>query len=82
MSDCPDLIHELSDYLDGLATPAICAEIEEHLRDCPDCKIMVDTMRKTITLYREQEQTTKLPDDVKDRLFRVLDLNDETKHRG
>lgn len=76
MGKCPDLIHELSDYLDGLADPKICAEIERHLQDCPDCKVMVDTLEKTITLYREQEETTTMPEDVRERLYRVLDLRD------
>ena len=82
MSNCPDLIHELSDYLDGLATPSICAEIEQHLQECPDCKIMVDTMKKTITLYREHEKTTKLPNEVRKRLYRVLDLSDDSVAQG
>ena len=77
MSECPDLIHELSDYLDGVAAPEICAEIERHLKDCPDCKVMVDTLDKTITLYREREADIEMPEDVRQRLFIVLDLGDE-----
>ena len=76
MSKCPDLIHELSDYIDGLADPTICAEIERHLQDCQDCKVMVDTLRKTITLYREREQEASLPTDVRKRLYHVLDLSE------
>jgi anti-sigma factor RsiW len=76
MAKCPDLIHELSDYLDGLADPDICAEIERHLQACPDCKVMVDTLQKTITLYREQEESSTMPEDVRTRLYRVLDLSD------
>jgi anti-sigma factor RsiW len=78
MSKCPDLIHELSDYIDGDAAPEICAEIERHLDDCPDCKVMVDTLEKTITLYRERETQVVLPDDVRERLHIVLNLNDQT----
>jgi predicted anti-sigma-YlaC factor YlaD len=76
MHKCPDLIHELSDYIDGLSSPEICAEIERHLKECPDCKIMVDTLTKTITLYREREQSEQMPDDVRRRLYRVLDLSE------
>jgi len=78
MNNCPELIHELSDYIDGVAAPEICAEIERHLHDCPDCKVMVDTLEKTITLYREREEDAKLPEDVRKRLFLVLDLSDKT----
>lgn len=75
MSNCPELIHELSDYIDGLAAPEICAEIERHLQACPDCKVMVDTLEKTIMLYREREAETGLPDDVRARLFYILELD-------
>lgn len=75
MSKCPELINELSDYLDGDAAPEICAEIERHLQECPDCKVMVDTLEKTISLYREREGDTELPEDVRKRLYRVLDLS-------
>jgi predicted anti-sigma-YlaC factor YlaD len=75
MSKCPELINELSDYLDGVAAPEICAEIERHLQECPDCKVMVDTLEKTISLYREREGDTELPEDVRKRLYRVLDLS-------
>ncbi len=76
MNNCPELIHELSDYIDGVAAPEICAEIERHLKDCPDCKIMVDTLEKTVTLFREQEQTIELSDEVRERLYLVLNLSD------
>lgn len=75
MSKCPELINEISDYLDGVAAPEICAEIERHLQECPDCKVMVDTLEKTISLYREREGDTELPEDVRKRLYRVLDLS-------
>ena len=77
MSKCPDLINELSDYIDELADPTICAEIERHLQHCPDCKVMVDTLRKTITLYREREDESSLPPDVRRRLYHVLDLSEQ-----
>jgi hypothetical protein len=38
---------------------------------------MVDTLAKTITLYQEREEDAELPDDVRKRLFHVLDLIDE-----
>ncbi len=76
MNNCPELIHELSDYIDGVSAPEICAEIERHLQDCPDCKIMVDTLEKTVTLFREQEQTIELSDEVRERLYLVLNLSD------
>ena len=70
---CHDLLSHLSEYIDGELEAAICAELEAHLAECPDCRVMVDTVRKTIILYRSQA-ATELPSDVKDRLYRVLRL--------
>ena len=31
----------------------ICAEVEEHLRDCPDCRAQYNSVRQTVELYRK-----------------------------
>lgn len=72
---CRDLLGQLSDYIDGDLEAALCAELETHLTGCPDCRVMVDTMRRTITLYRAQSPV-KLPPDVEERLYKVLKLKD------
>ena len=71
---CHDLLSHLSDYIDGELEAAICAQLETHLAECPDCRVMVDTVRKTIILYRSQAKD-ELPSDVKDRLYRVLQID-------
>jgi anti-sigma factor (TIGR02949 family) len=72
-ASCQELLSQLSDYVDGELEEALCAELEAHLAGCPNCRVMVDTVRKTITLYSRQV-TTKLPADVEARLFSVLNL--------
>jgi len=72
--NCQELLGQLSDYVDGELEAALCSELEAHLTDCPDCRIMVDTVRKTITLYHTQAADS-LPSDVQDRLYRVLELS-------
>ncbi len=49
---CSELSSQLPDYLDGDAKEAICREIEEHLAGCDDCRVVIDTLKKTISLYR------------------------------
>lgn len=73
---CGELLDELSDYLDGEAKEEVCATIEAHMLECPDCRVMVDTLRKTIHLYREQEAQLGIPDEVRERLMVSLDLQD------
>jgi anti-sigma factor RsiW len=72
---CRDLLGQLSDYVDGELEAALCAELETHLAGCPNCRVMVDTMRKTITLYHAQAPA-ELPADVEARLYKVLKLEE------
>lgn len=74
--ECRKQLGKLSEYLDGAAQEKICEEIEAHLETCPDCRIMVDTMRKSILLYRESEERLTMPDEVRHRLYRRLELDD------
>jgi anti-sigma factor RsiW len=72
---CRDLASQLSEYIDGELEAALCAELEAHLAHCTNCRVMVDTLRKTITLYHAQAPA-KVPSDVEDRLYKVLRLEE------
>ena len=72
---CAQLQAQLPDYLDGEARAEICRAIEEHLASCDDCRVMVDTMKKTITLYRNAPRED-VPQDVHARLVRVLKMEE------
>ena len=69
---CKDAIRELSNYLDGELTSEMVAEIERHMQHCEDCRLVVDTTRKTIRLYCNHEPAP-LPDEVHDRLHQALE---------
>jgi anti-sigma factor RsiW len=73
-SICYELLEQVSEYIDGELEPGLCQELEAHLAGCPNCRIMVDTVRKTITLYHAQTPA-ELPQDVEDRLYKVLKLD-------
>ena len=72
---CHDLLDGLSDYLDGQASGDLCVEIEQHLADCEKCRIVVDTLRKTVALYHRLPQPL-LPVQARERLYKRLDLTD------
>jgi anti-sigma factor RsiW len=72
---CRELLDQLSEYVDGELEAALCAELEAHLATCTNCRVMVDTLRKTITLYHAQAPAD-LPSDVEDRLYKVLKLEE------
>lgn len=69
--NCRGLIREICDYLDGELGPETLAEIELHLQRCKDCRVIVDTTRKTIEIYYNT-QPLPLPNDVRERLHQAL----------
>jgi len=70
--DCKDVVRELSNYLDGALDPGFLAELERHLEQCQNCRLVVDTTKKTIQLFCNSEPAP-LPDEVRQRLHRALD---------
>jgi anti-sigma factor RsiW len=68
---CRTVILELSNYLDAELDAATRAEIERHLAACEDCRIVVDTTRKTIEIFCGAEPLP-LSEDVRDRLHSAL----------
>jgi anti-sigma factor (TIGR02949 family) len=74
-SNCKSLLGTLSDYVDGELGEELCREIEKHIAECEDCRIVVDTTRKTIDLvHASNNPQPDLPDEVRDRLFKRLNL--------
>lgn len=71
--ECRRYLASLTDYVDGDLDPELCRELEAHMAACENCRVVVNTMTKTISLYR-QLPTPDLPNAVKERLYAVLDL--------
>ncbi len=68
---CGELLALLNEYVDGGVDPAVCKELESHLAQCNPCRVVVDNVRKTITLYRKDEPCA-LPAGFRDRLHASL----------
>ncbi len=73
---CQRLLGNLSEYIDGELQAELCAELEQHLLECDDCRVVVNTLRKTIELYRQTAGPSDLPGGVRERLFFKLQLED------
>jgi len=79
-SECQSLLASLCDYVDGTLGQQLCQEIDRHLAECPDCTVMVDTLRKTITLvHKDREECAECPEQVRERLYKTLNLEDYLK---
>jgi anti-sigma factor (TIGR02949 family) len=78
---CHDLLTSLSEYVDGVLGENLCSEIERHLAGCENCRIVVDSLRKTIYLYHVTCEPPDVPEDVRQRLFKRLDLDEFFDHK-
>jgi predicted anti-sigma-YlaC factor YlaD len=76
-SQCKSLLVFLSDFVDGSLSEELCHAIECHTAECEDCRIVIDTLRKTISLYHEcADETTEIPGEMRSQLFKTLNLED------
>jgi len=69
---CNQFLDELSEYLDEAATGQIRHELQEHISECPNCWVMVDTTKKTLEIYRGLEAEA-LPNGLRSRLMTALE---------
>jgi len=68
---CEEMLVMLNEYVDGTIDPSICDDFEKHLAGCNPCQVVVDNIRKTITLYKN-EQPYQLPVQFRERLHETL----------
>lgn len=76
--DCSNLLGSLSEYVDGTLEEMLCEEIERHVAKCEDCRVVINTLEKTVYLYHTSAklEPPNVPEDVKERLYKRLDLDD------
>jgi anti-sigma factor RsiW len=75
-SSCRRMLGSLSDYVNEDLNTELCTEIERHLAECGDCQVVVDTLRKTVSLVHANASTPVVPEDVRKRLYKLLDLDE------
>lgn len=68
---CEELLKMLNEYVDGTVDPAVCEEFEKHMAGCNPCQVVVDNIRKTITLY-QNGQPHSLPISFREKLHRSV----------
>jgi anti-sigma factor RsiW len=69
--NCKGVITRISSYIDGELETTIVAEIELHLKDCPDCATLVRQTKLVIHLYHDSD-LADFPMDVQARLHETL----------
>jgi predicted anti-sigma-YlaC factor YlaD len=80
--NCKSIVKEISNYLEEALEPSLKSSIEKHLENCEDCRIVVDTTRKTVQIFCNSEPAP-LPEDTRRRLrdavFKQLSHNPTEK---
>ncbi len=76
---CEELLKLLNEYVDGEVDPGLCESFEKHLAGCNPCQVVVDNIRKTITIYKNG-QPYDLPADCHQRLHDVLRQRWKERH--
>lgn len=54
--NCQDILDKICDYIDKDLDPAICTDIEEHIEDCEPCVAFINTIKKTVELFKSAGQ--------------------------
>jgi len=72
---CPDVLDHICEELDGKISSAQCREIRRHLEGCPNCTAYLDSLKKTVRLYKTYPNK-KVPQKARKQLFAVLKLKD------
>lgn len=71
MLTCKEFLNELNDFLDDVIDQDMKRHLEQHVSECPNCWVIVDTTKKTLKVYKGLEPQT-VPEDVKARLMEAL----------
>ncbi len=73
--NCKSLLGSLSEYIDGELPADLCAQLEKHLEGCNNCRIVLNTTRRTIDLVHVPSEEN-VSNDVRERLFKRLNLDE------
>ena len=72
MVNCHEVLLELSNYIDNDVDPELRAAIEEHLRQCHRCSVLLDSTKKVLYIVGD-ERIFEVPVGYSERLHHMLD---------
>lgn len=69
---CQEVLDQLAEYLDAEAQAELIEQVDLHVGSCQHCRVEVDTLRRTIMIFRCDERVM-LPVHLDDRLQGALE---------
>lgn len=79
--DCKRTYKYICENLDKDLNSPTCTQIKKHLDTCPNCVAYLDTLKKTILLYREYDKP-ELKKSTKNRLKFIVKLPNISQKRS
>jgi len=77
---CKEFLQELNEFLDETIDPETKKHWQDHVNECPNCFVIVDTTKKTLQVYKGMEPQP-IPNDVKSRLWQALEMKMAAKKK-
>lgn len=75
LDHCCALVTQLNEFIDGELPDELCRELKGHLADCPDCKVVLDTLSQTVRILHQLDDAPQpLPAELEARLLARLNL--------
>jgi predicted anti-sigma-YlaC factor YlaD len=71
---CKKVAKHLQEELDTQLRSRACREIKRHLESCPNCTAYLDSLKKTVLLYRRFPDP-RVPARTREKLFAILKLH-------
>jgi predicted anti-sigma-YlaC factor YlaD len=72
MLSCAEFLTEFGDYLEQAVSPEVRTRLEEHLRECKTCRVIVNSTRKTIQIVTDSDSFTLPADNVEPIVQQVM----------
>jgi anti-sigma factor (TIGR02949 family) len=70
---CKEFLQELNEYLDETIDPETKKHWQEHVDECPNCYVIVDTTRKTLQVFKGMQEQ-EVPDEIRRRVWTAIEL--------
>ncbi|MEW6060499.1 MAG: zf-HC2 domain-containing protein [Bacteroidota bacterium] len=77
---CADVYSHLCDNLDSKLDSESCRKIKAHLKECKNCSALLDSLKKTIYLYRHYP-APKISAKARKELFAIIHMEKEKRKR-
>jgi predicted anti-sigma-YlaC factor YlaD len=75
---CREVAKHIQTQLDAGLRSADCRKIRKHLRRCPNCTAYLDSLKKTVLLYKRYPDP-RVPSRTREKLWAILELPEASR---